>query len=204
MISAFHNGLDIHRQTAAQVIGKHYDSVTSSERSAAKAVNFGIVYGISAYSLSDDLHISVKEAQDYIDGYFAQYPNVRSLIETLVDTAKTNGYAATMFGRRRMLPELNSSNFNTRAFGERCAVNMPIQGTAADIIKIAMVRINEKLKGMESRLILQVHDEVLLEVKPNEKETVYNLVKHEMENAAELNVKLSVDLMFGENWLNLK
>ena len=206
LIGAFNEDQDIHRLTASQVFGTHFDLVTPGQRSAAKAVNFGIVYGMGAYSLSQDLSISVKEAESYIAGYFARYPRVKTFMDKTVETARSLGYAETLFGRRRPIPELGSSNFNLRAFGERAAMNMPIQGTAADIIKIAMVRVHRRLTeaGFRSRLILQVHDELLLEAHREELEDVRQLLKTEMEGSAQLTVPLLCSFHVGESWYDAK
>ncbi|MDR1560272.1 MAG: DNA polymerase I [Clostridiales bacterium] len=206
LINAFKEGQDIHRLTASQVFNTPFDQVTQEQRGAAKAVNFGIVYGISAFSLSEDLGISKKEAEAYISGYFAKYPKVKEYLDNAVANAKRDGYAATIFGRRRRIPELSSSNFNDRSFGERVAMNMPVQGAAADIIKIAMIRVSNRLKSENkaSRLILQVHDELLLEVKLDELESVSTLLKDEMENAVSLSVPLKTDLHTGETWYDAK
>jgi len=206
LINAFHQGEDIHRLTASQVFHTPIDQVQPSQRHAAKAVNFGIVYGISAFGLSQDLAITRQEAQMYIDGYFRQYPKVKEYMERTIAQAKANGYVSTLFNRRRPMPELSSTHFATRSFGERAAMNMPIQGTAADIIKIAMVRTSARLKaeGLASRLILQVHDELLLEVKKSEATTVRTLLKEAMEGAADLSVPLAIELHEGATWYDAK
>ena len=206
MIAAYQEGQDIHTMTASQVFGMPPEMITPSQRSAAKAVSFGIVYGISAFSLSDDLHISQKEAADYINRYFAQYPRVRGFLNDCVAMAKENGYGVTIFGRKRPIDELKSSNFNMRAFGERVAKNMPIQGSAADIIKIAMIRVYERIRreGLKSRLIVQVHDELLMEVYRPEKEQIYRILEEEMQGAADLRVPLEIDVHTGENWYEAK
>ncbi len=206
LINAFKNNQDIHRLTAAQVLNKPLDQVTDIERRSAKAVNFGIIYGISAFSLGEDIGISKKQAEGYIENYFASYPGIKACLDQMVANAKETGYATTLFNRRRKIPELYSGNFNTRTFGERVAMNMPIQGTAADIIKIAMIRVYQRLKqeGLESRLILQVHDELLLEVKLEEKDTATKILREEMESAAELKVPLFTDIHFGDNWYEAK
>ncbi len=180
-----------------------FDEVTPLQRSNAKAVNFGIIYGMSAFSLSQDLDISRADAENYISGYFAKYPKVKTYLDASVDLAKKNGYAKTAYGRIRYIPEIMSS-FNLRSFGERVAMNMPIQGTAADIIKIAMVRVHKALEGLRSRLILQVHDELLLEVYKPELEEVTKILTNEMCNAAKLAVPLVVDAHTGENWYDAK
>jgi DNA polymerase-1 len=206
LINAFTEGLDIHRLTASQVLHIPPDEVTPEQRGNAKAVNFGIVYGISAYGLSEDLQISKQEAENYIKGYFEKYPKIKTYLDESVARAKKDGYAETLFGRRRPVPELFSSNFNTRGFGERVAMNMPVQGTAADIIKIAMLRVWERLKQEKaaSRLVLQVHDELLLEVDRQECTAVSDIVRFEMENAAKLSVPLTADINVGESWYDTK
>lgn len=203
-INAFKNGMDIHRLTASQVFNVPFEEVTPLQRSNAKAVNFGIVYGISAYSLSQDLNITKAQADEYIQSYFARYPKVKEYLDRSVETAHKTGYAKTAYGRIRYIPEISSSNFNLRSFGERVAMNMPIQGTAADIIKIAMVRVHSALQGHRSRLILQVHDELLLEVYKPELEEVTKILIEEMQNAAQLSVPLTVDIHTGETWYEAK
>lgn len=202
LIEAYRQAQDIHRMTASQVFHTPFEEVTALQRRNAKAVNFGIVYGISSFGLSQDLSITRKEAGEYIERYFETYPGVKAFLDRLVKEAKEQGYVSTMFGRRRPVPELSSSNFMQRSFGERVAMNSPIQGTAADIIKIAMVRVNESLKkrNMRSRLILQVHDELLIEADKEELKEVEEILKHEMESAAHLKVALEIDMNTGENW----
>lgn len=202
MISAFRNGEDIHTSTAATVFGVPKEAVTPEMRKNAKAVNFGIVYGIGAHSLSEDLHISVKEARAYIDSYFAAYPGISAYLENTVKQAKENGFVTTLFGRRRYIPELKMSNKNMQHFGERVAMNSPIQGTAADIIKIAMIRVNEKLKasGLDAKLILQVHDELIVECRRDAAEAARKILVDEMESAVSLAVPLSVSAGTGDNW----
>lgn len=206
MIEGFRSGADIHTQTAAQVFGMPSDYVTSQMRSRAKAVNFGIVYGIGAYSLSRDIGVTVAEANDYINGYLRTYHGVRQYMEDTKQFAKENGYVKTMFGRRRDLPEMSATNRVTKAFGERVAMNTPIQGTAADIIKIAMVRVYRRLQaeGLKSRLILQVHDELIVETTPDEIDAVKTLLQQEMSGAAELSVPLVVDVGVGRTWYEAK
>ena len=206
MIEGFRSGADIHTQTAAQVFGMPPDYVTSQMRSRAKAVNFGIVYGIGAYSLSRDIGVPVAEANNYINGYLRTYHGVRQYMEDTKQFAKENGYVKTMFGRRRDLPEMSATNRVTKAFGERVAMNTPIQGTAADIIKIAMVRVYRRLQaeGLKSRLILQVHDELIVETTPDEIDTVKALVQQEMSGAAKLSVPLVVDVGVGRTWYEAK
>lgn len=206
MINAFKNGEDIHAVTASQVLGIPLGEVTKEQRSGAKAVNFGIVYGIGEFSLSQDLHISVKEAKAYIDGYLEKYHGVRNYMETIKEQAKKDGYVKTLMNRIRYIPELKSPNFNIRQFGERVALNTPIQGTAADIIKLAMVRVDERLirEKMKSRLILQVHDELIVEASEDEIEAVKNILAEEMQGAMELRVPLKVDIEVGRSWYDAK
>jgi DNA polymerase-1 len=206
MIEAFVKNEDIHASTASKVFGVPLEEVNSSLRSKAKAVNFGIVYGIGDFSLSKDLGITRKEARTYIDGYLDKYANVKKYMNDIVAQGKELGYVTTMFGRRRYLPELKSSNFNVRSFGERIAMNMPIQGSAADIIKIAMVKVHSELiaRKLKSRLILQVHDELIIEAHESELEEVTKLLKESMENAAELKVPLSVEVKSGVSWYETK
>ncbi len=206
LIGAYHRGEDIHRLTASQILGIPPEEVTPAQRSSAKAVNFGIIYGISAFSLGDDLHITQKEAKAYIERYFQQYPKVKGYLDGCVEEAKEKGYSVTLFGRRRIIDELKSANFVKRSFGERVAKNMPIQGTAADIIKIAMVRVYERLKreGRKSRLLLTVHDELLIEVYRGEEEAVEELLRYEMMHAADLLVPLEVEIHTGDNWYEAK
>ncbi len=206
LIQAYREAQDIHRLTASQVFHTPFDQVTALQRRNAKTVNFGIVYGISSFGLSQDLSITPKEAADYIAKYFETYPGVKAFLDRLVAEAKELGYAVTMFGRRRPVPELKSSNFMQRSFGERVAMNSPIQGTAADIIKIAMIRVWRRLKEnhMESRLVLQVHDELLVETKESEIGEVKKILTEEMQHAADLRVALEIDLHEGRNWYEAK
>lgn len=206
MIKAFKDGTDVHTVTASQVFNMPVDMVSSTMRSRAKAVNFGIVYGIGAFSLAKDIGVTRKEADNYIKAYLAHYSGVDSYMNEVVDKAKNQGYVDTMFGRRRYLPELTASNRNLRAFGERVARNMPIQGTAADIIKIAMIRVFNRLKAenMKSRLILQVHDELIVEAPKEEAEKAAAILKEEMENAVKLNVPLIADANIGDTWYDAK
>ena len=202
LIDAYRHAEDIHRMTASQVFHTPLEEVTDQQRRNAKAVNFGIVYGISSFGLSQGLSITRKEAQEYIERYFETYPGIKTFLDNLVSEAKETGYATTMFGRRRPIPELSSSNFMQRSFGERIAMNSPIQGTAADIIKIAMNRVRRRLaaEGLKSRLILQVHDELLVETAEEEVEQVRTILNEEMQNAAHLEVKLETDTNAGSNW----
>lgn len=206
LILAYKEAKDIHRITASEVFHTPIDEVTSSQRSSAKAVSFGIVYGISSFGLGQGLNISRKEAERYINKYFETYPKVKSYLDSLVTDAKEEGFSTTLFGRRRPIPELSSSNFMQRSFGERVAMNAPIQGTAADIIKIAMVRVNQKLKehNMRSRLILQIHDELLIEAHKEEIPEVSNIMLEVMQSAAELSVPLEVEVKEGKNWFEAK
>lgn len=206
MIKAFKDGTDIHTVTASQVFGLPEDMVTPILRSRAKAVNFGIVYGIGAFSLSKDIGVTVSEAKEYIEGYLSTYKGVSDYMDRVVGEAKEKGYVTTLFGRRRYLPELSMSNHNMRAFGERVARNMPIQGTAADIIKIAMNRVRCRLKaeGLKARLIMQVHDELICEAPENEQAAVERVLKDEMENAVSFSVPLTVDVKSGKTWYDAK
>ena len=206
LIEAYHMDQDIHRITASKVFHTPFEEVTDLQRRNAKAVNFGIVYGISSFGLSQDLSISKKEAENYIDQYFATYPGVKEFLDRQVKEAKEQGYTTTIYGRRRPIPELSSSNFMQRSFGERVAMNSPIQGTAADIIKIAMIRVWKALREGEfkSRLILQVHDELVIETVREEEEAVRRILLENMQAAADLAVALEVDLHTGENWYEAK
>lgn len=206
MIEAFRENRDIHRATAAKVFHLPEDMVNSVLRSRAKAVNFGIVYGIGAYSLSQDIGVTRKEADAYINGYLELYSGVRDYMERVVQQAKETGYVQTLFGRRRYLPELSSSSFPMRAFGERVARNMPIQGTAADIIKIAMVRVQQRLEKEQrrARLILQVHDELIVEAPQEEADAIAELLTQEMEAAVNLSVPMKADAHVGQTWYEAK
>lgn len=206
LIEAFNEGRDIHRLTASQVFHVPFDEVTPLQRSNAKAVNFGIVYGIGAFSLAQDLGTTQKEASAYIANYFEKYPKIKRFLDGLVAEATLYGHVETLFHRRRAIPELQSKNHNLREFGKRKAMNTPIQGTAADIIKIAMVNVHRALKAqkLQSKLILTVHDELLLDVYLPEKDQVAALLKHEMEHAVQLRVKMQVDVHAGNNWLEVK
>lgn len=206
LIQAYREAQDIHRMTASQVFHIPFDEVTDLQRRNAKAVNFGIVYGISSFGLSQDLSITRKEAAQYIERYFETYPGIKTFLDEQVEHAKENGYVVTLYGRRRPVPELKSSNFMQRNFGERVAMNAPIQGTAADVIKIAMIGVNRELKkrGLRSRLILQVHDELLIETAREELEEVKEILKEQMEHAAQLRVPLIVDMHTGNSWYEAK
>ncbi len=206
MINAFKNGEDIHAVTASQVLGIPLEEVTKEQRSSAKAVNFGIVYGIGEFSLAQDLKISVKEAKAYIESYLEKYHGVRNYMEDIKEQAKKDGYVKTLMNRIRYIPELKSSNYNIRQFGERVALNTPIQGTAADIIKLAMVRVDERLirEKMKSRLILQVHDELIVEAHKDEVDRVKEILLEEMQGAMEMSVPLKVDMSVGHSWYDAK
>jgi len=205
-IEAFRNDEDIHTSTAAKVFGVPAEEVTPMMRSRAKAINFGIIYGIGDFSLAKDLGVTRKQAKMYIDEYLDKYPGVRKYMKDIVEEGKSKGYVSTLFNRRRYLPELNSKNHNIRSFGQRVALNAPVQGTAADIIKIAMVKVynNLKKRKMRSRLILQVHDELIIETHGDEKEDVIEILKECMEKAVDLKVPLKVDIKIGKNWYETK
>lgn len=206
MCEAFRSGADIHRSTAARIYGLPPEQVTPALRSSAKAVNFGIVYGISDFSLAQDIGVTRKEAGEFIKTYLDTYPGVKKYMEDIKQTGREQGYVTTLFGRRRALPELKSKNFNMRSFGERVAMNTPIQGTAADIIKIAMVRVRDRLlrDGLQSRLILQVHDELILEAPKDEQETAMRLLTEEMENAFRMDAPLVAEAKAGHSWYDAK
>ena len=206
LIEAYRQNRDIHRSTAALVFHTPFEEVTDLQRRNAKAVNFGIVYGISSFGLSQDLSITRKEAQKYIDDYFAAYPKMKEFLDGLVRQGKETGEVRTMFGRIRPIPELSSNNYMQRQFGERVAMNSPIQGTAADIIKIAMVRVHDRLERehLSSRLILQVHDELLIEAKKEELKEVERILSEEMKGAADLAVPLEIEMHTGETWYDAK
>ncbi|MBQ8015302.1 MAG: DNA polymerase I, partial [Clostridia bacterium] len=206
MCNAFISGLDIHTATASQVFDVPMESVTPLQRRHAKAVNFGIVYGIGAFSLAKDIGVTRAEADSYIKGYLAHFSGVQKYMKGVVEKAKEAGYVETVFARRRYLPELTSSNAMMRAFGERVALNMPIQGTAADIIKIAMIRVWECLKKecLKARLIMQVHDELIVEAPESEAQMVAGIVKREMENAVKMRVNMQADVGIGKTWYESK
>ena len=206
MIDSFKNDLDIHYKTASEVFGVPIEEVTDNQRRSAKAVNFGIVYGISDYGLSKDLNITRNEARQYIDGYLNTYPNIKNYMEEIVKIAKKDGYVTTILGRKRYIPEINSKNFNIRSFGERIALNTPIQGSAADIIKLAMIKVYERLKEekVNAKLILQIHDELIIECDEKEKDIVKNILKESMENVYKLDLPLKVDVCEGRNWFESK
>ena len=206
LIDAFNRGADIHRTTAARVFGLDYDEVTPLDRSRAKAVNFGVIYGMSGFGLSEELHISRKEAERYIEDYFDKHKAVKAYMDGQVAFCRENGYTETILGRRRYIPEIRSSNYMTRMLGERLAMNSPIQGSAADIIKLAMIAVYRELteKGYKAKLILQVHDELIIDTPPEEQEAVSELLVRNMQNAMSLKVELLSDLNTGSTWYDLK
>ena len=206
MIDAFNSGKDFHAETASKVFGVPIEDVTPSMRKTAKAVNFGIIYGISDFGLADNLKISPKKAGEYIKKYFETYPEVRAFMDKNVSDARLNGYAVTAFGRKRIIREINAANYNLRSFGERAAMNMPLQGTAADVIKIAMINVFNRLKqeGLRSQLVLQVHDELIIDAFISEKQQVERIIKEEMENAVKLSVTLVAEVSSGKNWFDCK
>jgi DNA polymerase-1 len=197
---AFTEGVDIHAKTASEIFGIPLDQVVEAQRRVAKTINFGIMYGMGAHKLSQELRIKRDTARQYIDSYLARYASIREYMDAMAVKAEEEGCVTTLLGRRRSIPEIRSANFNEREAGRRIAINTPIQGTAADIIKIAMVRIHEKLAGMKSRMILQVHDELVFEADLAEVDELKALVKHEMENAMPLEVPVRVDIGVGKNW----
>ena len=206
MQQAFRSGEDFHTVTAAKVFHVPEAEVTHQMRSRAKAVNFGIVYGMSAFSLSQDIHVTVAEAKDYMERYFATYPGVRQYMTDVVERAREQGFVETLYHRRRALPELKSSNFIQRSFGERVALNMPIQGTAADVMKLAMLRVHDRIRreGLQARLIMQVHDELIVECPEGEQQAVETLLRQEMEQVAALAVPLTAEAHSGKNWREAK
>jgi DNA polymerase-1 len=203
MTDAFTSGEDIHRKTAAAVFGVPEEAVNDEMRKRAKAVNFGIVYGIGGFSLAKDIGTSVTEATKYIKNYLMNYPSIDRYLDEVVENAKKDGYTTTLFGRRRYIPELSAQNGNLRAFGKRVAMNAPIQGTAADIMKLAMLAVDEGLKtaGLDAKIVMQVHDELVIEVSDSQIELCKQIVKEKMENVASLSVPLTVDVTSGKNWL---
>ena len=206
MIGAFLGGADIHTSTAASVFGVDAESVTSEMRKRAKAVNFGILYGIGAFSLSDDLGVSRAQAQEFIDRYLSSYPGIDAYLKGTIAAAYEDGFVTTLFGRRRYIPELSGTNKMQQKFGERVAMNSPIQGTAADVIKLAMIRVDKRLKreGIDARLILQVHDELLIEAHRDCAEHAKAILKEEMEHAVTYSVPLDVDIHIGNTWFDAK
>ena len=204
LIDSFNADLDIHSQTAREIFG--HDDITPEERRKAKAVNFGIIYGISAYGLATDIGISTSMASDYIKRYYEIYPEIKAFMDQTIEFCKENGYVKTIKNRKRFIPDINSKIYNLREFAKRTAMNAPIQGSAADILKIAMINIDNKLSSLKlkSKMILQIHDELLFEVEHGEEKELEELVRTEMENAVKLNVKLSVSHDFGSNWYEVK
>ena len=206
MIEAFNHNEDIHLQVASKVFNTPIEEVTKEQRTKAKAVNFGIVYGISDFGLSEQLKIPKKEAKQYIEQYLEKYQGIKNFMETIVETAQKDGYVETLFHRRRYVPEINSNNYMVRQFGHRIAMNTPIQGTAADIMKLAMINIYNEFnkQNLKSKIILQVHDELLIETVPDEKDKVEQILKQEMENVIKLNVPLKIDIEEGKNLYDAK
>ena len=206
MLQAFKNGEDIHKQAASKVLGIPIEEVTKEQRSSAKAVNFGIVYGISDFGLAEQLGISRKKAKEYIEQYLEKYSGIKNFMDSIVEKAKEQGYVETLFHRRRYIPELKSNNYMVREFGKRAAMNTPIQGTAADIMKIAMVNLNKELEEskIDAKIILQVHDELILEAKIEDKEKAKDLLKKSMESAISLSVPLEVEVSEATNWYEAK
>jgi DNA polymerase-1 len=203
MTEAFKEGVDIHRKTAAAVFGISEESVNEEMRKRAKAVNFGIVYGISGFSLAKDIGTTAKEATQYIKNYLYNYPSIAAYLENVVKEASEKGYTATPMGRRRYIPELNSQNGNLRAFGKRIAMNAPIQGAAADIMKLAMINVAKALKAehLDAKIVMQVHDELVIEANVKDADKCKEIIKREMENALTLSLPLTVDVTTGNNWL---
>ena len=204
MIEAFKNNEDIHKQVASKVFGIPFEKVSKEQRSRAKAVNFGIIYGITAFGLSQQIKIGRKEAQMYIDNYLKKYSGIKEYMEEIVKKVEEEGFVETIFGRRRYVPELKSNNYVVRQFGTRVAMNTPIQGTAADIMKIAMNKVYDELLPLDAKIILQVHDELILEVKEEQKEKAKKILKNCMENATKLDVPLKVDISEAKNWFDIK
>ena len=206
MCEAFNEDMDIHTITASKIFGVPVDSVSKQLRSRAKAVNFGIVYGISEFGLSEQTGINRREAKDFMEQYLEHYSGIKNYMDDIVNEAKSKSYIDTAFRRRRYIPELKSNNYMVRKFGERVAMNTPVQGTAADIMKIAMINVYRKLKEekMEAKIVLQIHDELLIEAPISEKEKVKKILVEQMENAAKLNVPLKVEAEEGKNWLSAK
>ena len=203
LISAFRNGEDVHSITAAKIFGIDLSEVTADQRRIAKTANFGIMYGISAFGLSQRLKIGRSEAKKIIEDYFANFPAISSYIEDTLTAARENGYVETIFGRRRYLPDINSRNATVRALAERNAINAPIQGTSADIIKLAMINVSRRMQeeGLQSRMVLQIHDELVFDAVPQEIDKLQQIVREEMENVIELSIPLTVECNYGKNWL---
>jgi DNA polymerase-1 len=203
LINAFRNGQDVHATTAAKIFGIEVEEVTADQRRIAKTANFGIMYGISAFGLSQRLGISRADAKKIIEDYFEKFPAISSFIEDTLAAARENGYVETLFGRRRYLPDINSRNATVRSLAERTAINAPIQGTSADITKIAMINVDKRIRkeGLKSRMVLQIHDELLFDAIPEELETLEKIVVEEMENVTTLSIPLTVECNHGNNWL---
>ena len=201
MIESFRSGEDIHRRTAAEVYGVDIKDVTDDQRRAAKTANFAIIYGVTAYGLSQQSELSLGESRDFIDVYFERYPGIRKYTEDIKKIAREDGYVSTLFDRRRYLPDINAKSVQARQFAERTAINTPIQGTAADMIKIAMIRIADAIKDMKSKMILQVHDELVFDAHIDELDKLRKIVKRDMEGAVKLKVPINVDIAIGDNWL---
>ena len=206
MLEAFRNGEDIHKQAASKVLGIPIEDVTKEQRSAAKAVNFGIVYGISDFGLSEQLGIPIKQAKEYINQYLEKYSGIQKFMKNVVEEAKEKGYVETLFHRRRYLPELKSNNYMIRQFGARAAMNTPIQGSAADIMKIAMVNLNKELENsnIDAKIVLQIHDELIIEAKNEDKEEAKEMLKKCMERAIKLSIPLEVEISEATNWYDCK
>jgi DNA polymerase-1 len=204
MIKSFQMGEDIHRRTAAEVYGVKIEDVAPSQRRHAKTANFAIIYGVSAYGLSQQSELTLTEAKDFISVYFKRYPGIKKYMDDIIKFAQQHGYVATLFERRRYLPDISAKSAPARQFAERTAINTPIQGTAADMIKIAMIHIFELMKGMKSKMILQVHDELVFDAHLSEIDQLQTLVKREMENAVQLQVPIKADIAIGSNWLEAK
>jgi len=204
LISAFKKGDDIHARTAAEVYGVKIDKVTPEMRRAAKTANFAVIYGVSAYGLSQQTELDLGESKDFIETYFERYPGIKTYMNETKQSARDKGFVTTLYNRRRYLPDIMAKNFNVRQFAERTAINTPIQGTAADIIKVAMLKIHKQMAGMKSKMVLQVHDELVFDVYKDELETLTGIVKNGMEKAIKLKVPLIADIGIGDNWLECK
>ena len=204
LIKAFRDKEDIHARTAAEVYGVDFKKVTPEMRRAAKTANFAVIYGVSAFGLSQQSELTLEESKEFIDTYFERYPGIKEYMDAMKQTARDVGYVTTLFNRRRYLPEIHSKNFNVRQFAERIAINTPIQGTAADMIKVAMIKIHKKMKGMRSKMVLQVHDELVFDAHKKELDDLRAIVSDGMEKAVKINVPVVVDLGVGDNWLDAK
>ena len=206
LLNDFTNKIDVHSMTASKIFNINPDEVTPQNRRVAKAVNFGIIYGISEYGLSKNINTTAKEAKEFIEKYFELYPDVKTFMNNFVEYAKQNGFTKTIYNRMRHIPELTSTNYMTRMFGERVALNMPLQGTASDIIKIAMIKVQQKMKenGVKSKLILQIHDELLVDVYPGEEDEIKNLLKECMTSVANFELPLEVAVSYGRTWYDTK